>query len=155
MIRRPPRSTLFPYTTLFRSDLDRRRQLKPETFPQIARRNPPKARVFSRPRDRSVLSWTVVIECIKFRHHLPSIKGLFEIIEISEELPFRLRQEPVPDEHQSRHNRSDSNGYQVVPLDPGFVQIRVDRNRGNHGDQRGASHNRSEEHTSELQSLRH
>src|SRR3712207_7918099 len=25
MIRRPPRSTLFPYTTLFRSDLDRRR----------------------------------------------------------------------------------------------------------------------------------
>src|SRR5258708_13679164 len=26
MIRRPPRSTLFPYTTLFRSDHDRRRQ---------------------------------------------------------------------------------------------------------------------------------
>src|SRR3712207_7364744 len=25
MIRRPPRSTLFPYTTLFRSDLGRRR----------------------------------------------------------------------------------------------------------------------------------
>src|SRR3712207_8113956 len=25
MIRRPPRSTLFPYTTLFRSDLKRRR----------------------------------------------------------------------------------------------------------------------------------
>src|SRR5687768_18543594 len=25
MIRRPPRSTLFPYTTLFRSDHDRRR----------------------------------------------------------------------------------------------------------------------------------
>src|SRR5688572_31863568 len=25
MIRRPPRSTLFPYTTLFRSPLDRRR----------------------------------------------------------------------------------------------------------------------------------
>src|SRR5690348_17692028 len=25
MIRRPPRSTLFPYTTLFRSDRDRRR----------------------------------------------------------------------------------------------------------------------------------
>src|SRR5690349_22122445 len=25
MIRRPPRSTLFPYTTLFRSHLDRRR----------------------------------------------------------------------------------------------------------------------------------
>src|SRR5256884_1902996 len=27
MIRRPPRSTLFPYTTLFRSDLDLRRAL--------------------------------------------------------------------------------------------------------------------------------
>src|SRR5437879_6870910 len=26
MIRRPPRSTLFPYTTLFRSGTDRRRQ---------------------------------------------------------------------------------------------------------------------------------
>src|SRR2546425_2699761 len=27
MIRRPPRSTLFPYTTLFRSDYDRRHSL--------------------------------------------------------------------------------------------------------------------------------
>src|SRR3989449_11189064 len=27
MIRRPPRSTLFPYTTLFRSDLEARRRL--------------------------------------------------------------------------------------------------------------------------------
>src|SRR3712207_8409417 len=27
MMRRPPRSTLFPYTTLFRSQLDRARQL--------------------------------------------------------------------------------------------------------------------------------
>src|SRR3712207_8587826 len=27
MIRRPPRSTLFPYTTLFRSDVERDRQL--------------------------------------------------------------------------------------------------------------------------------
>src|SRR5438034_6472562 len=31
MIRRPPRSTLFPYTTLFRSALERR-------FPQLCRR---------------------------------------------------------------------------------------------------------------------
>src|SRR2546422_11143433 len=29
MIRRPPRSTLFPYTTLFRSRLDHRRDLGP------------------------------------------------------------------------------------------------------------------------------
>src|SRR5438552_8361200 len=28
MIRRPPRSTLFPYTTLFRSDVPDRRQLR-------------------------------------------------------------------------------------------------------------------------------
>src|SRR3712207_7036116 len=28
MIRRPPRSTLFPYTTLFRSDDDRARRLR-------------------------------------------------------------------------------------------------------------------------------
>src|SRR3712207_6907341 len=30
MIRRPPRSTLFPYTTLFRSDQARDRQLRPQ-----------------------------------------------------------------------------------------------------------------------------
>src|SRR3712207_8427192 len=30
MIRRPPRSTLFPYTTLFRSDLTKRFQKNPE-----------------------------------------------------------------------------------------------------------------------------
>src|SRR2546428_7692618 len=30
MIRRPPRSTLFPYTTLFRSNLDRVLGLKPD-----------------------------------------------------------------------------------------------------------------------------
>src|SRR3712207_7032715 len=29
MIRRPPRSTLFPYTTLFRSDRPRRREPRP------------------------------------------------------------------------------------------------------------------------------
>src|SRR5258708_30680902 len=31
MIRRPPRSTLFPYTTLFRSDLDWFRRLRQTT----------------------------------------------------------------------------------------------------------------------------
>src|SRR3712207_7599301 len=31
MIRRPPRSTLFPYTTLFRSAQELRRRLTPET----------------------------------------------------------------------------------------------------------------------------
>src|SRR2546430_5701811 len=33
MIRRPPRSTLFPYTTLFRSPRDRRRQRRASKHP--------------------------------------------------------------------------------------------------------------------------
>src|SRR5256885_13123203 len=33
MIRRPPRSTLFPYTTLFRSALDERRAQRPVDQP--------------------------------------------------------------------------------------------------------------------------
>src|SRR5258708_33829865 len=32
MIRRPPRSTLFPYTTLFRSDQDRNKRAENEYF---------------------------------------------------------------------------------------------------------------------------
>src|SRR5258707_11591850 len=31
MIRRPPRSTLFPYTTLFRSDVEHRRGMQVDT----------------------------------------------------------------------------------------------------------------------------
>src|SRR2546427_4217648 len=39
MIRRPPRSTLFPYTTLFRSQPEqRRREHFPPTRPHAARR---------------------------------------------------------------------------------------------------------------------
>src|SRR3989449_3649768 len=39
MIRRPPRSTLFPYTTLFRSDMHRIRtgQLQREDWPSLTR----------------------------------------------------------------------------------------------------------------------
>src|SRR2546426_6877148 len=37
MIRRPPRSTLFPYTTLFRSRLDRRRDVERLEFRQDER----------------------------------------------------------------------------------------------------------------------
>src|ERR1039458_8356254 len=33
MIRRPPRSTLFPYTTLFRSTVDRREQIRTPQVP--------------------------------------------------------------------------------------------------------------------------
>src|SRR2546430_17402783 len=35
MIRRPPRSTLFPYTTLFRSASERLAQLLPELLPGV------------------------------------------------------------------------------------------------------------------------
>src|SRR3712207_7315791 len=53
MIRRPPRSTLFPYTTLFRSELDRapgsgRRELdaaEAAVAPEVAVEAPPQARV--------------------------------------------------------------------------------------------------------------
>src|SRR2546421_8968833 len=41
MIRRPPRSTLFPYTTLFRSPVKRRRRTGSGTSPaKWIRRNP-------------------------------------------------------------------------------------------------------------------
>src|SRR5256886_7532077 len=38
MIRRPPRSTLFPYTTLFRSRVDRHRIVKPELGAEVSHR---------------------------------------------------------------------------------------------------------------------
>src|SRR3712207_9374244 len=37
MIRRPPRSTLFPYTTLFRSGLDQEGRVVVSTYPQRAK----------------------------------------------------------------------------------------------------------------------
>src|SRR2546429_7290698 len=37
MIRRPPRSTLFPYTTLFRSGVAHRKQIKQEHHPHKLR----------------------------------------------------------------------------------------------------------------------
>src|SRR5438132_6242399 len=45
MIRRPPRSTLFPYTTLFRSDRRDRRAGPPRPLPGDARRVPPRRRL--------------------------------------------------------------------------------------------------------------
>src|SRR2546430_6946355 len=49
MIRRPPRSTLFPYTTLFRSHGARRERRRP-THAELARR--PHRRRHARRRDR-------------------------------------------------------------------------------------------------------
>src|SRR2546425_13368899 len=53
MIRRPPRSTLFPYTTLFRSRIDRA-EARDQPFGHRPFRNLPRrgpARVVARPRD--------------------------------------------------------------------------------------------------------
>src|SRR2546430_6099486 len=47
MIRRPPRSTLFPYTTLFRSLLDRRGEKEPVPG-QVAVQEVPEARLVQR-----------------------------------------------------------------------------------------------------------
>src|SRR3712207_7646463 len=44
MIRRPPRSTLFPYTTLFRSAPQHRAQLDPGPCRQLLRAGRPPAR---------------------------------------------------------------------------------------------------------------
>src|SRR3712207_9374953 len=43
MIRRPPRSTLFPYTTLFRSAVPERIDLKTEVFGELDRLAEPDA----------------------------------------------------------------------------------------------------------------
>src|SRR5256885_9982504 len=49
MIRRPPRSTLFPYTTLFRSRLDARRVSRraQRVEPQVGRRHPLQLRLLA------------------------------------------------------------------------------------------------------------
>src|SRR2546422_7947244 len=52
MIRRPPRSTLFPYTTLFRSLPDRDRPPRPRFSPRARETVAPAARDPARPRGR-------------------------------------------------------------------------------------------------------
>src|SRR2546430_11300315 len=50
MIRRPPRSTLFPYTTLFRSPNPSHRIASPRTSPAAARNAPWRAVRYARAR---------------------------------------------------------------------------------------------------------
>src|SRR5258708_10019264 len=52
MIRRPPRSTLFPYTTLFRSSLPRAQQRAREHGLWVLRRKPRPERPREAPRGR-------------------------------------------------------------------------------------------------------
>src|SRR5687767_15420608 len=58
MIRRPPRSTLFPYTTLFRSDIAESRRARPPSvscstpFASRAKRTAADSQIFSTRRSR-------------------------------------------------------------------------------------------------------
>src|SRR2546430_7285413 len=76
MIRRPPRSTLFPYTTLFRSHVDRGAQLLDDSFDveevDVARRRGPMPRGPDRKSTRlnsshSQISYAVF--CLKKKNH--------------------------------------------------------------------------------------
>src|SRR5687768_10151017 len=75
MIRRPPRSTLFPYTTLFRSVeipsqlgqdwvLEWRRELTPRDFQQVLRRalQPRRNHDSDRPSRQLLEQWRVTLE---------------------------------------------------------------------------------------------
>src|SRR3712207_8601999 len=63
MIRRPPRSTLFPYTTLFRSERAERRSFLRETADGVRY-------VWSEPRIRLVIVLSTVISTIGFNFHV-------------------------------------------------------------------------------------
>src|ERR1035437_10115139 len=76
MIRRPPRSTLFPYTTLFRSVDDRRSEDAPDNatwYPRsspsfdegIRRRHEVNVRVRRRTRARRSVQWVVVLPLLR------------------------------------------------------------------------------------------
>src|SRR2546430_17608046 len=55
MIRRPPRSTLFPYTTLFRSPVAKIPRRNHESLPPSPRRGPPASLCCGRPRRLEML----------------------------------------------------------------------------------------------------
>src|SRR2546422_9119450 len=54
MIRRPPRSTLFPYTTLFRSHVLEKRLSRRLTLPPLPPLPPFAARILLRQRERAI-----------------------------------------------------------------------------------------------------
>src|SRR2546430_10699703 len=66
MIRRPPRSTLFPYTTLFRSPVDPGRRRHPEACSRIARRNPQPCSRQSHNRRRRIMALRINSEAPNF-----------------------------------------------------------------------------------------
>src|SRR4051812_49665185 len=68
MIRRPPRSTLFPYTTLFRSEVQNRRQGAAEPGPCLGRGGSPGVGSVDRKSTRlnsSHMSISYAVFCLK------------------------------------------------------------------------------------------
>src|SRR2546428_1102088 len=65
MIRRPPRSTLFPYTTLFRSD--------PDT-------NPTLRTMFQKARDNSVPIDTIETELSRSEEHTSELQSRSDLV---------------------------------------------------------------------------
>src|SRR3989441_13034969 len=71
MIRRPPRSTLFPYTTLFRSvSLEPERALAPED-PHLARRRQGRDRAEAKVGDGAGLELGQDVDVIRHAHVVP------------------------------------------------------------------------------------
>src|SRR5437660_4273680 len=75
MIQRPPRSTLFPYTTLFRSRLDRRararRRAAEEVPPQVRARRPAQDRKSTR-LNSSHVAISYAVFCLKKKKRIKS-----------------------------------------------------------------------------------
>src|SRR5256884_6901301 len=74
MIRRPPRSTLFPYTTLFRSMIEPRGTTRSTSFRATT---PPKR--LSRPRTSSIGVVAPSTRCVRSRSHLRSEEHTSEL----------------------------------------------------------------------------
>src|SRR5258708_15656940 len=96
MIRRPPRSTLFPYTTLFRSHPDRPHRARRESRPRVSDRSLPRPPQFFCLGPSSQLSscWSLLFSS------LPSLPLLCELcvklflsltprLPVAVETPFR------------------------------------------------------------------
>src|SRR5256885_12016854 len=99
MIRRPPRSTLFPYTTLFRSISTRRRSPPESVIPRVLRTWPMRSSSSSRSEEHtSELQSPCNLVCrllLEKKHHHPS-----------------------PDHHQPPHKQQHSRPYQYPSHPP-------------------------------------
>src|SRR3712207_6893332 len=78
MIRRPPRSTLFPYTTLFRSSGDARRRHKGSVASDLAQ-GEPKEKVrcgdTTRPTHRFASCLVIVLDGLRSEEHTSELQS--------------------------------------------------------------------------------